>query len=339
MAIYHNWQTSPNSGWAGAYELGGSVFDQIAVGQNLDGRLEIFYPNDGHVICHNWQTSPNSGWGGENVLGGSAYSQLCVGQNEDGRLEIFYVGLDNVIYHNWQTSPNSGWSGQAALGGENYSGGGYGEIEVGQNADGRLEIFYVGRTGSIYHNWQTAPNSGWSGGAYLGGMTASNEVGTLAVARNTDGRLEIFYPGTNGHIYHNWQTSANNGWSGENELGGASYGPIAVAPGVNPNGGLEIYYVGATDLRLYNNWQTKTGWNGENLIGGYPKSVAAGRNADGRLEVFYVSSMDGRIYHNWQIAPGSGWVGENQLGGDGDLQIAVAENADGRLEIFYRKTI
>jgi hypothetical protein len=238
VAIYHNWQTSPNSGWSGAYELGGSVFDQIAVGQNLDGRLEIFYPNDGHVICHNWQTSPNSGW---------------------------------------------------------------------------------------------------SGGAYLGGMTASNEVGTIAVGRNTDGRLEIFYPGTNGHIYHNWQTSANNGWSGENELGGASYGPIAVAPGVNPNGGLEIYYVG-TDLQLYNNWQTN-GWNGENLLGGYPKSVAVGRNADGRLEVFYVSGMNGRICHNWQIAPGSGWSGENELGGDGDLQIAVAENADGRLEIFYRNTL
>src|SRR5260370_42268648 len=109
----------------------------MAVGQNLDGRLETFCPNAGYVICHIWQISPDGGGNGENELGGSAYVQVAVGQNEDGRLEIFYVGFESgVVYHNWQTSPNGSWNGEAALGGEN-SPGGWGQIAVGQNADGR----------------------------------------------------------------------------------------------------------------------------------------------------------------------------------------------------------
>jgi len=36
-------------------------------------------------------------------------------------------------------------------------------ITVGRNQDGRLEVFGVGRDKSLWHNWQTAPNNGWSG--------------------------------------------------------------------------------------------------------------------------------------------------------------------------------
>jgi len=39
--IYHNWQTSPNGGWAGEAPIGGEA-RQICVGRNHDGRLEVF---------------------------------------------------------------------------------------------------------------------------------------------------------------------------------------------------------------------------------------------------------------------------------------------------------
>jgi hypothetical protein len=40
----------------------------------------------------------------------------------------------------------------------------------------------------------------------------------LAVGRNTDGRLEVFYIGGNDVLYHNWQTTAGGSWSGQAHL-------------------------------------------------------------------------------------------------------------------------
>ncbi len=42
-------------------------------------------------------------------------------------------------------------------------------LEVGKNADGRLEVFVRGSDKALYHKWQTAPNNGWSGWASMGG--------------------------------------------------------------------------------------------------------------------------------------------------------------------------
>ena len=61
------------------------------------------------------------------------------------------------------------------------------ELCIGQNLDGRLEVFAIGCESCIYHNWQTAPNNGWRGESRLG--TADNKAIAIAVGRNQDGRL------------------------------------------------------------------------------------------------------------------------------------------------------
>jgi hypothetical protein len=48
---------------------------------------------------------------------------------------------------------------------------------VGQNADGRIEVFARGGNGALWHIWQTAPNNGWSGWASLGGVIDQLFVG------------------------------------------------------------------------------------------------------------------------------------------------------------------
>ena len=153
--LYHNFQTTPNGGWHGDLPLGGWAADshvrQIAVGQNLDGRLEVFYVAYNNTIFHNFQTAPNGGWHGELALGGSA-KQIAVGQNLDGRLEIFYVGTNDAIYHNRQVAPNDAWGGEASFGGWAK------QIAVARNQDGRLEVFYIGTDDAIYHSWQSDPN-------------------------------------------------------------------------------------------------------------------------------------------------------------------------------------
>jgi len=74
----------------------------------------------------------------------------------------------------WQTAPSNDWSGWASLDGW------VGQISVGQNADGQLEIFARGSDGALSHNRQTAPNNGWSGWGSLGGW-----IDILDVAQNT----------------------------------------------------------------------------------------------------------------------------------------------------------
>jgi hypothetical protein len=70
-------------------------------------------------------------------------------------LEIFYVGTNNRLYHNRQTASNSlTWTGETEFTTETNAGTGVLEVAVGQNADGRLEIFYAGTNHEIYHNWQ-----------------------------------------------------------------------------------------------------------------------------------------------------------------------------------------
>src|SRR5206468_3957405 len=70
-----------------------------------------------------------------------------------------YVGTNDDLYHNPQTTPNDGWEGEGRLSGASAK-----QIAVGQNADGRLEIFYVGTNNDLYHNSQTLPRNeqdGW----------------------------------------------------------------------------------------------------------------------------------------------------------------------------------
>jgi hypothetical protein len=170
-AIYHVNQVWPNGGWGGVYSLGGAA-KQLVVAQNADGRLELFYIGTNDALYHNWEKAPNgiTGWFGEAGLGGFA-RQITVGRNADGRLEEFHVGTNSALYHNWQDphGASGGWSGESrlALGDRGWAK----QITVAANADGRLEVFYIGPgdDNGIYHRSQVAPNSDWGGEGDLAG--------------------------------------------------------------------------------------------------------------------------------------------------------------------------
>ena len=132
--------------------------ESIAVGQNRDGRLEVFWRGNDGQLWHAWQEAPGSAWTGASPLGVGGASDIAVGQNRDGRLEVFWRGNDGQLWHAWQEAPGSGWSGASPLGVGIAS-----DISVGQNRDGRLEVFWRGNDGQLWHAWQEAPGSGWSG--------------------------------------------------------------------------------------------------------------------------------------------------------------------------------
>ncbi|MFF9360979.1 hypothetical protein [Streptomyces griseoluteus] len=176
----------------------------------------------------------------------------------------------------------------------------------------------------------------------LGGEIYSD----LPVARNLDGRLEIFAIGNDRGIYHRWHGGSDNGWNDGGwsiePLGGIC-GDLSVAR--NADGRLEVFVIG-NDNGVYHRWQTapsghwNTGGWSENPLGGAVSNIEVASNKDGRLEIFALGS-DVSVYHRWQIAPSNGWNtdGWQPLGGGG-LEIVghvqVGRDEAGCLELFLR---
>ncbi len=134
-----------------------------------------------------------------------------------------------------------------------------GDPIVAQNSGGRLEVFAVNAANNqLYHKWQNiASNSdSWSAWVNIGsGITIR---GTPIVAKNLDGRLEVFaVNAANNQLYHKWQTKAgdSNSWSAWEVLG------LNVKSGTNPvivsnkDGRLEVFAVNAANNQLYHKWQ------------------------------------------------------------------------------------
>jgi hypothetical protein len=173
FTLQHIWQTAPSNGWSSWASHGGQLATAPCMHRNADGRLEVFACTPDSAVWHIWQTAPNNGWSGWASLGGAGQfiDAPSVGRNADGRLELFIRGSDDALWHRWQTAPSNGWSDWQSLGGSLES---HAVISgsfptVGQNADGRLEVFAQNYDASCVHDWQDAPNADWHGWNRLGG--------------------------------------------------------------------------------------------------------------------------------------------------------------------------
>jgi hypothetical protein len=67
-----------------------------------------------------------------------------------------------------------------------------------------------------------------------------NLTSAPAVARNLDGRLEVFAVWSDNNLHHIWQTAPNNGWSNWQCLGGGLAFPHP-AVGPNADARLEVF--------------------------------------------------------------------------------------------------
>jgi hypothetical protein len=56
----------------------------------------------------------------------------------------------------------------------------------------------------------------------------ANAIGALRASQDADGRLEVFYIGTDNVLYHTWQIVPDGGWSGEYALGASVWTPSAL---------------------------------------------------------------------------------------------------------------
>lgn len=161
------------------------------------------------------------------------------------------------------------------------------------------------------------------------------EVGSR-VTRNLDGRLQLFYKGSdNGILYSVQNAPSSDSWSSHVYLGGVkTSNPVAIP---NADGRLEVFAKG-TDNAIYHRWQLSPGsfvWSNWVSLGGSGSGdPALARNSDGRLQLFYRGG-DNLLYTAAQVSPGSNtWTTHTNLFGTLISDPAVAINVGGRLEVF-----
>jgi hypothetical protein len=223
---------------------------------------------------------------------------------------------------------------------------------------------HIGSDNALY--WKRTTDGGWT---RMNG-TWAREVSAMT---NDDGRVEIFHVGSNGAMYHSWQSRADGPFGPWVNRGG-DWRALAVTRGTY--GGWQAFAVGQ-DRNLYRMapWDGVGNWtrmSGVNLA-----RVAAMTNPDGRIELLTVNT-GGEMWHTWQPSPRSGWaswvnvpgfardiamvpkagggwnmyhvgrernlfvrsIGTNtwrQFNAVADL-VAVSQNRDGREEVFHINT-
>jgi hypothetical protein len=155
----------------------------------------------------------------------------------DGRLELCVFDVEGALWHIWQGAWSNGWSGwephDAPPGSRVAS-----PVIALRSGDGRIEVFTLDLSGRMWNIRQLSAN---------GGFTDWNDFATPgvplpgrpALGRSADGRLELFACGTDGELYHQWETSVGTfSWSGWVAAGNpAEGGPGGHGSSGGPSGG------------------------------------------------------------------------------------------------------
>lgn len=224
--VWTSSQSAPGVGWSAWSDLSGvRIAAGFVVGQNLDGTLEICGGDSSGDVWYNQQTAAG-GWSGWKELQGQVVSsRLGIGRDLDGRLELFGLAANGDLWNAHQLVPGGAWSGWSSL--DAKAAGvppGHQKLQVGfvvgQNSDGRLAIFGVGRgTRGVWTVSQQSPGAdSWGGWADLG---ATNTDPQLVVSSTADGRIQLFGIGSNGDIWSNWQGTPGGQWTGWSDFGGS----------------------------------------------------------------------------------------------------------------------
>ncbi|MGW1617319.1 hypothetical protein ACWCQZ_50105 [Streptomyces sp. NPDC002285] len=200
----------------------------------------------------------------------------------------------------------------------------------------------------------------------LDGAFGSYDVGSLAMARNQSGKLELFAaslgangPGSGGLIAHrraNSRDTGLNGWGDWEYLSPASHPPnsyvtamaaerdgqgrlhlIALDDNSDPNLGEHIWHTMQTapDSNTWSSWSQYS--TGERL-----HSIALARNAQGQLEMFgtQTAPQSGGVWHRTMTAVNPNntpvWSAWDNLAATTTLWCSVAAetNSDGRIELW-----
>ncbi len=203
-------------------------------------------------------------------------------------------------------------------------------VGLAHHGDGRLTLFGVNNTGTLFVRSQTSPDSAsWTP------WTQSVDPNWYSVCADSDdsARMKLAGLRRNYEVWHRTQAVVNaNSWSIWQKFDGllnscavTAEGGKLIIFGTNARGDLFSRTETAPATGVFNAWIP---------ISGVPalRSVAAERNGQGFVQLFGLSRA-GDIWHCWTIATNCAPAGWSQL--DGQLKtIAVARGVTGAVSIF-----
>ena len=163
-----------------------NLLPNLAVGKNIDGRLEVFQVDGSGELRHRWEAKSAREWSSWASLGGNFNPSVTVIADARGRLMVFAVDrATQLVEFNQQKDTNfTGWSKWQKLSGPAMQS----EVTAGLDASGRVELFAVdGATHALKRIRQADGREGWTDWLDLGAAVAPAPV----VARNATGQLEI----------------------------------------------------------------------------------------------------------------------------------------------------
>jgi hypothetical protein len=310
-----------------------SFVGQVAVGQNLDGRLELFAAGTDGVLYHRRQLTPNGAWSSWMDSGHDIQSPT-VAANADGRLEMFALRAGRVV--NRSQNVDGSWSSLSEWGSDAAF-----PPAVVRDGSGRLHVFVVRTDKSMWTRWQDRANSGpWT--PWIP-MSSGVFDGAPSAGRHVDGRVVVFARAETHSIWHRSQKKGTAGWTDWESFGG-DFGSPAPAVAANQDGRLEVFAIGA-DGAAHHRWQIGTDqwsdWASEG--GAFLKTLPAtlGTHADGRLQVFALStrfSVHTKIESQANTGPWLGWSNLGvPVGGAGTANRGapvVIRHLDGTMQLF-----
>lgn len=160
-------QSEPGRGFRSGFGNAGisaspDAIGSLAMARNQDGTLEAAMAIDGRLV-HIRQHVPNQlpspgggGWARHNLERPANHITVrspVLAANREGGLEVFVQGSDGNLWHRRRTPPGGSWSDWHNLAAPSDTGEGFASLAVGQNQDGRLEVFAVHK-GALQNTWQ-----------------------------------------------------------------------------------------------------------------------------------------------------------------------------------------
>jgi hypothetical protein len=294
--VYLMRQTTPNGGWSGGLNLGGTAASDPVTATNRNKGNTVFARFSDGNLYYRMQTVPGGSWSAWTSLGGPIEGKPAVGKSPDGRLDVFCRMSDGSIQHRWEAS-GGGWQAWESLGGASA-----GDPVVALTWEGRQELYARGTDDQLYWTYQLN-NGSWSGWASLGGPVA----GQPAIGRGSDGRTEVYCRFADGTLRYNIQagTDVGTSWGGWTTFSASAGSDPVLAR--TPSGLQEIYFTDAAG-QVMRSRQTVTdgGWTAWESLGGSAIGMPIlGHHDDGRLQVFIIQA-DGKIWGKSQLS-GGGW--------------------------------
>ena len=240
------------------------------------------------------------------------------------------------------------------------------DMAIGTNEDGRLELFVLDSSPllssqEVWHKWQDG-NLAWSAWESLGKPTlVSNEqdlleARELTVARNKDGRLELFVLAggrTAGSVFHIWQTAPNAGWGKWKEFAPAgllSPDLRGIVSTSHENGRLAVFINGTygnSEMGIMHRFQKEANgdWHDWSETEGSPAELGGfvanpmvvGRGLGGRIQ-FFMLSGSAFFWWRYQLDKNAGFSDFYLVAPPAALypcqDLLLAPNQDGHLELF-----